>query len=152
MNSRETKETRVRNEDLGVPLRVRQYIHPTGGNYSTSSGSWSLVPDIKAEYTAGPQDETVLITIMILHVHDGAGGGYIRPVINGVSQLLGYYSNNGPSWNQSMREYLVDVDANSKITVQLEWYASGGGGPTQISRSSSFHTPHILFEAYPRQP
>lgn len=145
------KQTKVGNTEHAVPMQVKQYMHPTGGNYSTSSGSWSTVPDISATYTAGPYDESVLVTIDLLHIHDGAGGGYIRPKFNGVSQLRGWYSNAGSSWNQSSRVYIADVDANQDLTVTLEWYASGGGGPTQISRSSTNHTPVITFEAYPRQ-
>ena len=144
------QETKIRNDDRKVPLRVREYIHPVGGNYSTSSGSYTNVPDISAKYTAGPSDETVLMTINLLHVHDGVGGGYIRPTVNGTG-LQGWFSTASSSWNQSSREYLIDVDANTAIIVALEWYASGGGGPLQISRSSSDHTPHIIFEAYPRQ-
>lgn len=145
-----TKETKIRNEDRGVPMRVKWYRADNISNQSTSSGTWSDVTGVNANYSAGPQDETVLVTINILHVHDGAGGGYIRPKFNGVSETQGWYSNNSSAWNQSSRTYLVDVDANKSLNVKLEWYASASGGPTQISFGVD-HRPHIFFEAYPRQ-
>lgn len=119
--------------------------------WDTTSGTASA-SGVYADYTAGDEDETVVVNICPMWINEGGGWVKFYPYLNGNPWPLDsnacFYTDAGSHWRRGGRKYIFHASANTTYRVEMYGRVNSGTGRIHYgSYATNFH-----FTPYPYDP
>ena len=122
------------------PSIINSNFTPQATRFSTASGSYVLVTGCSLNYTSGPTPERLLLWLNVMAI-SGTGNAEITMFAAGVEQRPHMYIDPGSPWARVGQQYVVDVAANTTITLDVR--ASSAGGTMYVTNETVNWIPTI---------
>lgn len=96
-----------------------------GARFSTTSTSFVAVPGCSMSYTSGATAERLFLHMEVMAISN-PGNGEVTLFVNTTGQFPQMYVDPGSPWTRSGQVYIVDVPANTTITLGIRAMTVGG--------------------------
>jgi len=110
------------------PTIIKSNFTLAGARYTnTATNVDSVITNASMTYTAGAVDEKLILTASVMGYKDTGAEGAVWLGKDGVSQSYELYYNSGVSWYRGIIHAVVDVPANTTVTLALYGRNLSGG-------------------------
>lgn len=118
--------------------RILDWIDSGGSNFTTSSTTYVAITGISTTYTSGATPEKLFVWFQGMASVSTVASGQVTLGVNGtpISGDLAEYTDENTSWDRFSHLYIIDVAANTTIT--LAGYAQTNTGTLNFHRSSPY--------------
>lgn len=96
-----------------------------GVRFTTTSTSYVAVPGCSMNYTSGPTAERLFIRMDTM-CYATPSTGEVALYVNGVGEVTTLYVDPATPWARAGQTYIIDVAANTMITLVIRIKAAGG--------------------------